>query len=161
MSASLKLVWFFANEPQADKPQQLLEQLTTLESVLFEDAWHDKAVKSVLGQFGVGVMLVVDDTALIGYCVFQIVFEMAEVLRIGTHPNRQNQGIGKMILNAFMKYCQQENVERILLEVRENNENAIAFYKKQGFYQIDKRKNYYQTINGLMDALILQKRVIN
>ena len=33
--------------------------------------------------------------------------------------------------------------ERLLLEVREDNRGALAFYASQGFVEIDRRARYY------------------
>ena len=44
----------------------------------------------------------------------------------------------------------QYHVINITLEVRESNLSAINFYKKNGFNEITKRKNYYKDENGIL-----------
>ena len=34
--------------------------------------------------------------------------------------------------------------DRLLLEVREDNAGALAFYEDQGFSEIDRRRRYYR-----------------
>ena len=49
----------------------------------------------------------------------------------------------------------EKGVEKVFLEVRKSNSNAIALYEKFGFSVYAERKNYY-TDNG-EDALLMQK----
>lgn len=132
--------------------------IAKIESELFDDAWDALAVHSVLSQFGAGVLIVEnDDDELMGYVIYQIVFEVAEILRIATDTDFQKQGVGKGLLDEFDKLCGEKGAERILLEVRADNAPAIRLYERQGFYQIDVRKGYYKDEFGVVDALILER----
>ena len=53
-------------------------------------------------------------------------------------------------------YLKEKGVSKILLEVRSSNERAKALYKRAGFNEISKRKNYY---DGIEDALIFLKEI--
>lgn len=134
----------------------LLAQLADLEKQLFTDGWDSRAILSVLAQFGAGVLVCVKHGKLVGYCIYAVVFEVAEVLRIATHPDYQRQGIGKALLDEFIKLSKSKQAEWVLLEVRVDNLGAIQLYQKQGFYQIDVRQGYYDGV----DALILQLDLI-
>lgn len=135
-----------------------LKQVCQIESQLFDDAWTLSSLQSVLQQFGAGLLFLTDNHGkMLGYCVYQILFETAEVLRIGTSLDYQGQGVGKALLGEFIGLCQDKSVSHILLEVRADNTAAIGLYQGFGFEQIDRRKHYYRTKKGQMDALILQK----
>ncbi len=135
-----------------------ISSIAKIESELFDDAWDGLAVHSVLGQFGAGVLIVTDgDDEMLGYCIYQIVFETAEILRIATDSSHQKQGVGGGLLDEFIKLCKDRGVERILLEVRADNTSAMRLYERHGFYQIDIRAGYYQDENGRTDALILER----
>lgn len=134
-----------------------ISSIAKMESELFDDAWDGLAVHSVLGQFGAGMLIVTDsDDEMLGYCIYQIVFETAEILRIATDSSYQKQGVGGALLDEFIKLCKDRRAERILLEVRADNTSAIRLYERHGFYQIDIRAGYYQNEYGRTDALILQ-----
>lgn len=134
-------------------------QIAALESQLFDDAWDVSAVASSPAQFGVKVAVAVLDGAVVGYCIYQIIFEMSEILRIGTAKHAQGQGVANTLMMAVADDCQQQGAQRLLLEVRADNEPAIKLYQKHGFFQIDQRPNYYHgTDGGRIDALILQRQ---
>jgi ribosomal-protein-alanine N-acetyltransferase len=62
----------------------------------------------------------------------------------------QNKGIGNKLLEFVVN---NEEYEKIMLEVRENNSNAIHLYEKYGFKEIYRRKKYY----GEEDAVIMER----
>ena len=49
--------------------------------------------------------------------------------------------------------------KRIFLEVRESNQRAIKFYRRNGFQEAGVRKNYYKLNFGREDGLIMQKNL--
>ena len=53
-------------------------------------------------------------------------------------------GVGKNILEILNKRCKIHELKKIILEVRESNLGAQAFYTKSGFNKIGLRKDYYQ-----------------
>ena len=142
---------------ELNKDNKILCQIVGLEKTLFVDGWSKGAILSVLSQFGVGVLIVLQNHKVIGYCIYSIVFELAEVLRIAICPDFQRQGIGKMLLNETCQFAKDKNAERILLEVRSDNIKAIGLYQNQGFCHIDTRPCYY---DNQVDALILQRDLL-
>ena len=93
-----------------------------------------------------------------GYCLYQVVFEQAEILRIGTHPDYQRQGIASQLFEVLNTQLQDNKVESLLLEVRADNAPAIALYERQKFIVIHQRKGYYQQPQQpAIDALIMQR----
>lgn len=137
----------------------LIDKISELESQLFpDDNWTAESIADLLQQDINQVMVLQDNDKLLGYCLYQVVFEKAEILRIGVNPSLQNKGIGTQIFNNLLEVLAQKNVENLMLEVREDNHNAIHFYQKQGFSTIHVRKNYYQLQAGeSVNALIMQK----
>jgi ribosomal-protein-alanine N-acetyltransferase len=71
-------------------------------------------------------------------------------------------GIGVKMMNAIEGVAVQQNMPRIILEVRPSNESALQLYQSLGYEQIGSRKNYYpvDAVNGLReDALVLAKSI--
>ncbi|MBE9579366.1 MULTISPECIES: ribosomal protein S18-alanine N-acetyltransferase [Moraxella] len=144
--------------PDTAQSSGYVSDIARVERELFDDAWDGLAVHSVLGQFGAGVLIACDDDdEMLGYCIYQIVFETAEILRIATDSRYQQQGVGGGLLTDFVKLGKDKGAERILLEVRADNSSAIRLYERHGFYQIDVRAGYYKGDWGQTDALILQR----
>lgn len=98
---------------------------------------------------------------MVGYCFYSHIFEDAEILRIATCLDYQQQGIASQLLTDMMQICQATGVERMLLEVREDNYAAIAFYQKHGFEQIAVRKNYYDNHDMTKTHALIMQRKLN
>lgn len=143
--------------------EQVVQAVANIEAIVQpQDAWSYQALLELLEQDSINMLVVYaqDKSAksnVIGYCLYQMVFEQAEILRIGTHPDYQRQRIASQIIDKLHKVLQSNQVENLLLEVRADNHAAIALYEKQAFAVIHRRKGYYQSPNqSAVDALIMQ-----
>ena len=147
---------------QDNASEQVLAQLAQIEFELFvHDAWSAAQINSLLAQPFNHIIYATDELSqrLVGYCFYSHIFEDAEILRIGTCLDYQQQGIASQLLTAMAQICQVAGAERMLLEVREDNHAAIAFYQKHGFEQIAVRKNYYDNHDMTKThALIMQRK---
>ncbi|MCX7642071.1 MAG: ribosomal protein S18-alanine N-acetyltransferase [Elusimicrobiales bacterium] len=63
-------------------------------------------------------------------------------------------GIGSLLLNKVFEIAKDLKVKRILLEVRENNNDAINLYRKNGFEIYNIRKKYY---DFKYDAIMMER----
>ncbi|MBM7097581.1 GNAT family N-acetyltransferase [Bacillus sp. H-16] len=61
--------------------------------------------------------------------------ESLEIERIYIKRNFQKHGLGKYLLNKAIEIALEQNKHKIWLGVWEQNESAIAFYKRMGFVQ--------------------------
>jgi len=145
--------------------QQALQAVANIETLVQpHDAWTEQTLAKMLAQDSTHIMIVykpegkADNNNVIGYCLYQIIFEQAEILRIGTHPDYQRQGIASQLFATLNNELINNKVESLLLEVRADNAPALALYEQQAFAVIHTRKNYYQLPHQpSVDALILQR----
>ena len=93
------------------------------------------------------------DGAVVGHAITSIVFEIAELQRISVTPQWRRRGVAAALLAAVRDEAIRQGAERLLLEVRETNTGALAFYERAGFVEIDRRPCYYR--DGAT-AIILQ-----
>ena len=122
-----------------------------------QDAWSYQTMTGLLGQDSINLLIVYQIDKVVGYCLYQHLFEQAEILRIGTHPDYQRQGIASKLFAKLNQQLQELNVESLMLEVRADNLPAIALYEQQGFDIIHRRKGYYKVAHQpAIDALIMQ-----
>lgn len=146
------------NEP--DKRAEMLEAVAAIEAMVqLQEPWNYKTINDLLQQDSIKLMLMTDtnNDEVVGYCLYQVLFEQAEILRIGTHPNYQRQRIASQIFARLNEELKNQQVEALLLEVRADNIAAIALYEQQGFTIIHSRKGYYQVgLQSAIDALIMQ-----
>lgn len=90
----------------------------------------------------------------IGCLEYVLAADEAQIIDILIKENYRKKGYGQMLLKYFLENIA-KNSTYIILEVRKSNMPALALYKKNGFIQIDLRKNYYS--NPEEDALVLKK----
>ena len=85
-----------------------------------------------------------------GFIHIQNGLDIIELLNIIVKHEYQNQGIGSVLLKYIIDN-KQDN--KIMLEVRSKNINAIKLYQKYDFKIINIRKNYYKDD----DAIIMER----
>lgn len=93
-------------------------------------------------------VLVYEEEFIKGILVYKYLYDRAEIDYIIVDNNYRNLGIATKLLN-FMEN-KHKNIINITLEVRESNREAISFYKKNGFKEVTKRKNYYKDEDGIL-----------
>lgn len=144
-----------------DKRVATIKTVAAIEAVVqLQQPWTYQTLNELLKQDSINLMAVMNTAKneAIGYCLYQIVFEQAEILRIGTHPDYQRQGIASQIFARLNEELQANQVESLLLEVRADNAAAIGLYEQQEFTVIHRRKGYYRLPHQpAVDALIMQR----
>jgi len=140
------------------KAQSIIQAVADIEALIQpQDAWSYRTLVDLLEQDSIDLLVVYQSDKVVGYCLYQVMFEQAEILRIGTHPDYQRQGIASKLVAELNQQLQALTVESLLLEVRADNLPAIALYEQQGLETIHQRKGYYKTAHKpAVDALIMQ-----
>ncbi len=94
---------------------------------------------------------------LLGFALGRVVLDEAELLTIAIHPDHQKQGLGMSSLRAFEDEATKRGAQRAFLEVAETNTAARALYARAGWQETGRRKNYYATPSGRIDAILMSK----
>lgn len=83
---------------------------------------------------------------LVGYAGMAVLgppFDVeCEIRTIAVDPTYQGRGVGKLFMDAFTRIADAQDAP-IFLEVRTDNEPAMALYHNYGFATIGIRKGYY------------------
>jgi tRNA threonylcarbamoyladenosine biosynthesis protein TsaB len=91
----------------------------------------------------------------IGFALWRVAAEEAELLTIAVSPKRRRQGIGRFLLNQLLATAASKGARRMVLEVAVDNHPAKALYRALGFAPCGRRPGYYRTRSGAVDAEIL------
>ena len=59
------------------------------------------------------------------------------VEELAVHPDMQGQGIGAFVLEQIEHLARVRGCTHLVLEVAENNDNALRFYRTRNFYRLD------------------------
>ena len=103
-----------------------------------------------------------DPEILWAYCILFPALDELHLLNITVSPQLRRLGIGIKMMHAIEGVAAQQNMPRIILEVRPSNEAALKLYQALGYEQIGMRKNYYpvDAASGLReDAFVLAKSI--
>lgn len=122
-----------------------VDAVARLEEVaLGPDAWSRRLVEDgITGRLPTVHYLVARvDGQVVGYAVVSVAADVAELQRIAVEPSRRREGLASALLDAGI--ASSGEAERMLLEVREDNEGAQAFYEARGFTELDRRPRYYR-----------------
>jgi [ribosomal protein S18]-alanine N-acetyltransferase len=90
--------------------------------------------------------LVAHDTASVlqGFGIMQYGEDEAHLLLLAVRPTRGRRGIGTSMMRWLEAAAVAAGVRRILLEARETNAAARAFYHRLGYREVDLLPGYYQ-----------------
>ena len=134
--------------------------LSRLHQASFEDGWSREDFATWLSRKE--AIAVIGATTNRESVAFGLALEAgadAELLSIATHPVGRRFGWGRRIFQALDAEAEKRGLERWVLEVARNNLPAFGLYKTSGFVEIGVRKAYYRTRDGLVDALVMSRKV--
>ena len=80
---------------------------------------------------------------LTGFAISRVVRDEAELLSIALDPEIRGKRFAARLLARHAARVRQAGAERLFLEVADDNAAALALYRRQGFTEIGRRKNYY------------------
>ena len=118
-----------------------------LESQLFDgdDPWPARAFVAELEAKHNHYVAARADDKLIGYGGIARLGRKRpyeyEIHTVGVDAAYQGQGIGRQLLTELLEYA---NGGTVFLEVRTDNEPAIALYESVGFVRVGLRRRYYR-----------------
>ena len=130
-----------------------IEQIFNLEKEIFKSSAFSKSYLNTLikGDNSFIYIYLIDDKVC-GYLIILDSIDVYEILAIATVEEYRNKGIAQELLAKI-------RIKNIFLEVRESNQTAINFYKKNKFKEISIRKNYYS--KPTENAIIMKLEVNN
>jgi len=134
-----------------------IPRVMEIERLSFITPWTEGMFRAQLasGDRTINLVLVlVDGEELIGYAAAWIAYDEIHLLSIAVVPATRRCGFGAEILREVVERGRMRGAERVILEVREGNAAARAFYGKHGFVTIGVRRRYYSDTGE--DAIVME-----
>jgi ribosomal-protein-alanine N-acetyltransferase len=112
---------------------------------LGRDAWSENlVVEGVAGAIPTTLFLVAEsDGHACGYAAVSIVADVAELQRIAVAVTHRRTGVATALLARVEREAAVRHADRVLLEVRDDNSVALAFYARHEFTELSRRQDYY------------------
>lgn len=128
--------------------------LAALHTTAFDSPWDEAAFADLLGQEGVFGLATGE-----GFILCRTVVDEAEVLTLAVRPEARGRGLGFKLVSAAADLAKTSGAASLFLEVAEDNRAARVLYDRAGFVETGRRKAYYKTPHGPVDALILVRNL--
>jgi ribosomal-protein-alanine N-acetyltransferase len=106
------------------------------------------------------IALIAEDSgsgAVVGFVVAGLVAPEAELESIAVSAGYQRRGVARRLYEAMADEFGRSQVREVLLEVRESNQAARAFYTSLGFVEEGRRPGYYA--DPVEDAVLMRIRI--
>lgn len=110
--------------------------------------WSYKTLSVTMNNSNTETLVVRNKGVDSGFLIFRTILDEAEILSIGIAKEERRSGLAELLLQDCLTRLRNHGVKKIFLEVAEDNIEAINLYKKIGFSQNGRRKNYYKRKNG-------------
>lgn len=141
----LNRVWEFLKLVFRDVNRQTLEYQRPRSKQRFEEVYDDEGIEQLLFEV---------NGEIVGYaeCAFEVTgsdnwinprfFESRDmrplfVEELASHPDYQGRGVGSFMLEQLQHFARLRGCTHLVLEVAENNEQALRFYRKRSFFKLD------------------------
>ena len=145
----LNRVWDFLKRVFRDVNRETVEYQRPRTKKRFLEVYEEDGVEQLLFEANLG-----EGDVIVGYaeCAFEVTgadnwineayFERREmrplfVEELAVHPGVQGRGIGAFVLEQVEHMARVRGCTHIVLEVAENNENAVDFDRGRSFYKLD------------------------
>jgi ribosomal-protein-alanine N-acetyltransferase len=121
-----------------------LRRVYEIEKMSFSDPYDIKMLKQLF-DIGAGFLVAQISDCIAGYIIFWIKQEdQGHIISLAVDDNYRRQNIGSKLMKTAIDIFKNFGIKRINLEVRDQNKEAIYFYKSIGFVCDEKVLNYYE-----------------
>lgn len=135
-----------------------LDALLAVEAASFERPWNRDAFLDELANRNAALFLLKDAAdGAAGYICFRVLYDEMHLMKIAVSPGWRGRGVASRLLAHGMKRAAAGGATAALLEVRPANRPALRLYRRFGFRQIGRRKQYFSETGE--DALVLMKHL--
>ena len=133
-----------------------LQKVMEIENECFEDPWSETDFTLSLKQpkSYEHVYVARRENTVVGYIMFTVLHEEAQILNLAVPAACRGKGIGKYLLASALEMIWARDGREVFLEVAVSNLPAQYLYRQFGFRICGIRKNYY---GRYKDAYVLRK----
>lgn len=136
-----------------------LPELVKIENACIAPPWSEAEILNEIGRSDGLFALALEngsDTAeggVLGFCILRRAADEAEIYQIAVCEDARRRGVADSLMHRAVRYCRENKIGSVYLEVRKSNEAAIRLYRKHGFKNGGRRKNYYSS--PVEDAVVM------
>ena len=134
-----------------------LEELERLEKLCFSRPWSRRMLAEELENQCAAFLVAEDGVSgkVLGYAGLLVMADEGYITNVAVFPEYRRSGVAAKLIEVFENFARGNRLAFLTLEVRPSNAAAIALYRRFGFQEVGRRKNYYDLPKE--DALILTR----
>ncbi len=102
------------------------------------------------------VLVAADQATTVAAASFARAGDVVDLNRVVVAASHRRRGLAKQLLAHGFAWARSGGAERVMLEVRHDNQAALALYRHLGFQQLAQRRDYYG--RGI-DAVVLASEI--
>jgi ribosomal-protein-alanine acetyltransferase len=131
-----------------------LDKLCEIEKECFtSEAFTKQQIALLLKDYNSLSLVARENGKTIGFIIGGLRLErstlVGHIVTIDVFAKHRRKGIGTRLLREIEEIFRERHVQECRLEVREDNARALRLYRKAGYVEIGKLKNYYGNAHGL------------
>lgn len=135
-------------------------RMSRLHMDCFADPWSAMSFRGMLLDPSVLSLGVELEGELAAFIVSQTVAGEADILTVATAPMHRRKGLGTTLIGALASRLGERGIDRITLDVAEDNMPARALYREQGFAEDGRRPRYYTSGRDVpADAILMSRKL--
>ena len=119
--------------------------IAALHKASFQRGWGEDEVHGLLIENNVVAHRAMSGRTMIGFVLSRMAAGEAEILSIAIAPRQRGRRLARPLLDLHLRRLAGLGTRAVFLEVDEKNAPARALYRRAGFYDVGRRKSYYQT----------------
>ncbi|MDD5022062.1 MAG: ribosomal protein S18-alanine N-acetyltransferase [Endomicrobiaceae bacterium] len=132
-----------------------IDKILEIEKESFSNHWSKQMFLAETENKFSRFKICLADSSIIGFIIYRIVLEEAEILNIVIGNKFRGKSFGRQLLKYAVNNIKENKVKNIFLEVNERNIVAQNLYKDGGFVQYSTRQNYYGNDHAVLMKLSL------
>ncbi len=140
-----------------------IDAVLTIETASFQRPWNRESFLDELANRNAAAFILkrheaFESSAATAYICFRLLYDEMHLMKIAVAPDWRNSGLAGRVLSHGLGQAAAQGAAVALLEVRPTNQSALGLYRRFGFRQIGRRKQYYSETGE--DALVLMRHLI-
>jgi len=126
------------------------KKMSALHAGAFFHGWPETEIASYVSNPHRSPVYIACDARrrIAGFMILRLTNDEAELLSIVVAEKWRGKGLGNALLTAGLNDLLHTPVERLFLEVAQNNLPALKLYSQFGFDEVGRREGYYLSKNG-------------
>ena len=128
-----------------------INQVAKIEKDNFSNPWkRDQFLRCYKQKLNFSNYVYCESSRVLGYFVTEYIINEVHLHKVSVKKKFQNNKIGFRLIEHMIQHSKINRKEKVCLEVDSSNISAIRLYKKIGFFEVGRRKKYYESRDAIL-----------